>query len=210
MTKYNEIMSRVSVTPEMRERVLSYVAEHQTTDAQAGHDRKPNIKKMAGWVPAVAAACLLAVVGLSVFHLRQAGNEPADVATYGIEEYDTLAALNAAMGFDVPEVSPLPFAPAKTVYENVFGVARIEYYGAGNENITLSMTKDNGEDISGDYNEYAFVREETINGVTVVLKGNEGSVSLAVWTMDGYAYAISANPGVDSDAMIAMTGSIIL
>lgn len=46
------------------------------------------------------------------------------------------------------------------------------------------------EDISGDYNEYAEVSTVTVDGREVTMKGNDGTVSLAVWTADGYSYAV--------------------
>ena len=46
------------------------------------------------------------------------------------------------------------------------------------------------EDISGDYNEYAEVSTVTVDGREVTMKGNDGTVSLAVWTADGYSYSV--------------------
>lgn len=48
------------------------------------------------------------------------------------------------------------------------------------------------EDISGDYNEYAEASAVTVEGREVTMKGNDGTVSLAVWTADGYSYAVLA------------------
>ena len=46
------------------------------------------------------------------------------------------------------------------------------------------------EDISGDYNEYAEITTATVGDRTVTLKGNDGKVSTAIWTADGYSYAV--------------------
>ena len=209
MAKYKEIMSRVSVTPEMRERVLGYVESHRDEKLETGTYRRTNIRKMMRWIPAVAAACFLVVISLQIDHINQPGTEPIDVATDSIIEYDSLLELNDAMGFAVPEVSLLPFEPTVTVYTNSFGISRIDYYGADGENITLSVAKDDGTDISGDYNEYENVTEETINNVTVTLKGNGDTVSLAAWTQNSYAYSIGANPGVDAESMENMVKSVL-
>ena len=45
-------------------------------------------------------------------------------------------------------------------------------------------------DISGDYNEYTDVQTVTIGDVPVTLKGNNGMVSTAIWTADGFSYAV--------------------
>lgn len=209
MAKYNEIMSRVSVTPEMKERVLYNVAAHRKLKQELPAGNVKNIRRWMRWIPAVAAACFLLVIGLQIYYINQPGTEPIDVATDSIVEYSSLDELEAAMGFEMPAVEGLPFEVTETVYTNVFGIARIDYYGASGENITLSKAKDDGTDISGDYNEYSSVSEEAIDGVTVLLKGNEGTVNLAIWTDDGYAYAVSSYPGISQNTMIELLEALI-
>lgn len=209
MAKYNEIISRVSVTPEMRERVLAGIAEHRQLKQKRTAGNVKNIRKWARWVPAVAAACFLLVIGLQIYHINQTTDEPIDVASEGVTEYASLAELEEAVGFDMPELEALPFEKAETMYTNAFGIARIDYYGSSEEIITISKGKDDGTDISGDYNEYSSVSEETIGGVTVTLKGNDGEFNLAAWTDDGYAYAVSSYPGMSSDKMTDLIESLI-
>lgn len=209
MAKYNEIMSRVSVTPEMRERVLSNVAAHRQLKQKSSTGNVKNIRGWMRWVPAVAAACFLLVIGLQIYHINQPGTEPIDVATDSIVEYSSLDELEAAMGFEMPVIEELPFEVTETVYTNSFGIARIDYYGAAGENITLSKAKDDGTDISGDYNEYSSVSNETIGGISVTMKGNEETVSLATWTEDIYSYAVSLYPGIPQDTMIKLLETLI-
>ena len=53
------------------------------------------------------------------------------------------------------------------------------------------IRKQAGEaDISGDYNEYTDVQTVTIGDVPVTLKGNNGMVSTAIWTANGFSYAV--------------------
>ena len=209
MAKYNEIMSRVSVTPEMRERVLSNVAEHRRLRQKSSAENVKYIRGWMRWIPAVAAACFLLVIGLQIYHINQPGTEPIDVATDSIVEYSSLEELEMAMGFDIPSLDELPFDVTEAVYTNSFGIARVDYYGAAGENITLSKAKDDGADISGDYNEYTSVTEENTNGITVTLKGNEDSYSLATWTEGEYAYAVSANPGIPYENIMKIIRFII-
>ena len=63
MAKYNEIMSRVSVTPEMRERVLSNVDKHRQLKQKSSAGNVKNNRGWMRWVQALAAACFLLVVG---------------------------------------------------------------------------------------------------------------------------------------------------
>lgn len=209
MAKYNEIMSRVSVTPEMRERVLSNVAEHRQLKQKSSAGNVKNIRGWMRWFPAVAAACFLLVVGLQIYHINQPTDEPVYVTSEGITEYASLTELEKAVGFDMPELEALPFETAETMYTNAFGIARIDYYGSSEERITISKGKDDGTDVSGDYNEYSSVIEETVDGITVTLKGNEESYNLAIWTDGEYAYAISANPGISYEIIMKMIQVII-
>jgi hypothetical protein len=66
------------------------------------------------------------------------------------------------------------------------------------------------DDISGDYNDYAVERTETVNGASVTLKGaEEGRWSLALWTADGYAYAVDAQETPLSTAdMLAVVAAV--
>lgn len=55
------------------------------------------------------------------------------------------------------------------------------------------IRKGTGEDdISGDYTEYENETTQTIGENTVTLKGDGDSWSVAIWTQDGYAYAVDA------------------
>lgn len=209
MAKYNEIMSRVSVTPEMRERVLSNVAEHRKLKQKSSAGNVKNNRRWMRWFPAVAAACFLLVVGLQIYHINQPTDEPIDEASEGITEYASLTELEEAVGFDMPELEALPFETAETLYTNAFGIARIDYHGSSEECITISKSKNDGTDVSGDYNEYSSVIEETVDGITVTLKGNEESYNLAIWTDGEYAYAISANPGISYEIIMKMIQVII-
>ena len=64
------------------------------------------------------------------------------------------------------------------------------------------MRKGTGsDDISGDYNEYS--EKETVNmhGVDVQLRGDKGLVYSAIWTWDGYSFAINADNGLSRETL---------
>lgn len=73
----------------------------------------------------------------------------------------------------------------------------------GDESITFRKASGSG-DISGDYNDYAQV--ETVNGVT--LKGENGKFSLAVWSNDGYTYAVGVQEAMSQSDMLALTAEV--
>lgn len=57
------------------------------------------------------------------------------------------------------------------------------------------------EDISGNYNEFSEKNEVDVDGATVTLKGNDGKVEVAIWSKDGYSYAINSTDGLDKVKM---------
>ena len=61
------------------------------------------------------------------------------------------------------------------------------------------------EDISGDYNDYSQV--ETKDGLT--LKGEGDTVSLALWTKDGYSYSVSVANALSKTDMLALIADIM-
>lgn len=56
-------------------------------------------------------------------------------------------------------------------------------------------------DNSGDNTAYSEINEQTVNGRTVTVKGDEGLIRIAVWTDNNFAYTIKLNEGVSIDEM---------
>lgn len=248
--KYREIMSKVAVTPQMRERVLENVAMHRQSEWQSdwerqnpdkgeapADDRNRKITPIWRYLPVVAAACLALVIGvvvqrnrtiapLNVGETSNIGETPyvgeapvvgetsgVDLGYCGPEEYSSLEELEKGVGFSVDEAialaDNLPSPAASTAYSQAVGIARVDYTLSDGNMVTLSKAVDDGSDISGDYNEYNAVSEETINGVSVTLKGNDDTISLATFTREGYAYAIDCINGVSKDAMVKMAEAVL-
>lgn len=204
MDKYKEIMSRVSVTPQMRQRVLSGLEDHRKQTPQTSAGRPARRRSWIRWVPAAAAACFILVFGLQIYQSRQPLTGPDTEVSQGLAEYSSVEELEAAVGFDVPQLQDLPFEVTGQVYTDAFGIARIDYQGGSGENISLSKGIGDGTEVSGDYNEYDSVTEESIGGIELTLKGDGSSMSLAQWTDGEYAYAISADPGLSRENMIRL------
>ena len=117
-------------------------------------------------------------------------------------ECASLDELSKSVGFEVPDLTEsIPYEVRSTTYSDVFGIARVDYDGDGEQRVELSMGKDDGTDVSGDSNEYASVETADVGGITVTLKGDHGAVSLATWTSGGYAYALSFGPSRDRETV---------
>ena len=206
--KYNEIMGRLELSAEARDRILNSVMAGSAEET-APQGRILPISVIRRYV--VAAACF-AVVLLAVFalpRLRQGADEPPEVALpASITEYATAEELSASLGFPVEDVTGLPFAAEEVTYANFFdSFAQIVYRGSG---ASAAYRKACGnDDISGDYSEYEEVWETPVGGVSVTLKGNGGEVSLAIWQQDGYSYSLSLDPGIPEQEAVGLLRSLI-
>ena len=58
-----------------------------------------------------------------------------------------------------------------------------------------------GDDISGDYNTYDVTEEQTIDGHTVLCKGNNGLIYTATWTGGEYSYAVICDAGMSDEQL---------
>ena len=82
----------------------------------------------------------------------------------------------------------------------------VTYEGQGRE-LTVRKGVGNG-DISGDYNIYDSQETVTVDGCPVTVKGTDGQMAVAVWTRDGYTYAVSAAPGVELADLTALAAAV--
>lgn len=181
--KYEEIMDRVEVTPEMRQRVLSNLE-------QARKPKRPALRQLMS-----LAACLAIVLccwyAWKPRQQTQVENPGAQGAPQ-IENVASLEALSQKTGVSMEELTGLPFDVEVTQYVSYWEeLAEIQYFG---QTDSLCYRKSHGtEDNSGDYNVYSQVKTLDVSGCAVTLKGGAEGYSLAAWTDGTYAYSISAS-----------------
>ena len=189
--KYEEIMDRIEVTPEMRQRVL-----HKLEAAQTRKKRQGMLRPIF-----TMAACLAIVLCCWIAWRPQQTPDPEQgmLAASQIETVDSLQALSQKTGLPLAELTDLPFAVERTEYVSYWdSLAEIQYFGEGN---TLRYRKSRGtEDNSGDYNVYAQEMTLEVSGSTVTLKGENSAYTLALWTDGQYAYSISVDTPLSRDA----------
>lgn len=196
---YREIMDQVEVTEDMRERILDGVGKKRDTQ-KAG--RRRHIRSGLS-----LAACLaLVLLGTAVVpQFFDGGTEepPQEQTTVanGMEDVDSASALSEKVGFEVQDLTGLPFVAEHITYTSLWGeTAQITYEG---ENQTVTYRKAPGEeDISGDYNVYDMVTETVAGETSVTLKGDGDGYVLALWTADGYSYALSLENPVTEEELL--------
>lgn len=140
---------------------------------------------------------------------NEGGGQAGAMVGNGMVEVDSLEELSKSIGFSVPEVKKIPFEVSNTVYTNGWNdFAQVAYQGESQTEEVLFRKARGTDDISGDYNAYADVKEVTVNDTAVTLKGENGTCSLAIWQQDGFTYSLSCEPGESEDVFVAMIQSI--
>lgn len=189
---YDEIMDKIEVTPEMRQRVLRRVAAEDIAPAKPKVLRFPKLNQYLS-----AAACLVLIIAGAAALPRLIHPQPPGYVQVvpQIEEVASLDELSALTGFDVDEGFVLPFEPQETTYCSFWKeLAQIQYSGQG-QSATYRQSA-GAADNSGDYTAYGDVAEITAGGLSVTLKGDGGVYVLAVWTDGAFSYSLRLSQGV--------------
>ena len=186
--KYEQIMDKIEVTPEMRQRVLHSI---ETTQEKKKKGLTRHLFAL--------AACLAIIVCCWFAWKPKPSQEQGVMVTNQIETVEGVDALAAKTGIPIEELTGLPFAATQREYTSYWGeLAEIRYIG---ESETLRYRKSRGTgDNSGDYNQYTQETTLTIFGCVVTLKGSADGYTLAVWTDGTYAYSVNSSTPLSLDA----------
>jgi len=181
MTKYEMLMNRIEVTPEMRERILRNLAGRKNV---SGFRRYR--------VTLIAAAAMILILAVFLPRLNQPSSDSTTVSAPEVQEFSSPADLESAAGWKIAANFTLPFEPASTVYRLIDSdVAEIDFTGAdGTE--AVYRTSATMADPSGEYGPFA---SDTAWG-RIRLRGYEtDQYSLANWTEDGVYSSLSFSAG---------------
>ena len=129
------------------------------------------------------------------------------------ESYDTADAAASAAGFDLTAPEEISGSSAKTwqVMKSDDGSVIFEIlYEAGTDGERAAYVRKapGTDDISGDYNNYAEIETLDEGGRSVTMKGNDGLVTLALWTDGGYSYALNVTGGLSRSDIAALVAEI--
>lgn len=222
MNKYEELMEKVEVTPEMRERVLDGIGEKmsvdqkkttnivditQTTDSI--HRKKTGIYRKL--LPLAACFALLLLAGIAVPRLLHpipdyTGDETQTVTD--ITEWTSVEELSEKVGFPVEDIQSLKERAEEVTYLAECDIAEIQYRVDG-QTISYRKSQPSGEDNSGVYETYESERTETANGQEYTLKGNGDTCSLILWTDEDYSYSIYFEEAVPTEQVEAIAAEAV-
>lgn len=193
--KYDEIMDKIEVTEEMRQRILKNIQETDMSE----HPKGIRFPKWKRYISIAACFAVIFVGTLTVTNfLNQlpVQSDPPIAGVQAIEECASMEELSTAVGFPIEGLSDLPFEIDHAIYTSYWNeLAQIEYYGSNGQ--TALYRKSTGtDDNSGNYNSFEDVTQATIDGMSATLKGTDGAYSLAWWTDGVYAYSVCLSEGV--------------
>ena len=189
MTKYDEVMEKLEVTPEMRARILQNVETQMAEPC-----KKPNRLRRFAALAACLAVLLVGAMALPKFISSPVPEESETMVANGMVEVTSKEELSEAVGFPVKSAQSLPFFPQSIYYTSYWGdMAQIDYANGGS---TACFRQSLGEeDNSGDWNEYPAQESLTVNGCAVTLKGERDSYTLGIWSDGTYSYSLSLSAG---------------
>ena len=189
MTKYDEVMEKLEVTPEMRARIL------QNVETQMAEPRKkPNRLRRFAALAACLAVLLVGAMALPKFISSPVPEESETMVANGMVEVTSKEELSEAVGFPVKSAQSLPFFPQSIHYTSYWGdMAQIDYANGGS--MACFRQSLGEEDNSGDWSEYPAQKSLTVNGCAVTLKGEADSYTLAIWQDGTYSYSLSLSAG---------------
>lgn len=189
MTKYDEVMEKLEVTPEMRARIL------QNVETQMAEPRKkPNRLRRFAALAACLAVLLVGAAALPKLISSPTPEESETTIANGMVEVASKEELSEAVGFPVKSAQSLPFFPQSIHYTSYWGdMAQIDYANGGS--MACFRQSLGEEDNSGDWSEYPAQKSLTVNGCAVTLKGEADSYTLAIWQDGTYSYSLSLSAG---------------
>jgi hypothetical protein len=217
MGKYDEIMNRIELTPEAKERILANVsltaAESPETETEG--IASPLRGKISMWkrvLPAAAMVTLVLAAALMAKHfggITDIVEPPTPIASPGSQNaavisessaYNSREELEEGAGFPMEELRGLPFAAETVSYDLTDGIAETTYTGEGK----TALFRKAGEEKTLSNAVYPVIREIEAGEIRAVIGGENERFSLAVWKHGGYSYCLELSEGVGEETIAAM------
>ena len=204
MDKYTELMEKVQITPEMKQKLLKRIEAENITY------KKKNYficYLRRNFLPMAACFVLICTAVLAIwkpFQKEQPENPQGELTTsFGVFEARSASELSKMVGFPVSDIKAFA-STADTITWLAYGpdLAEIDYKL---DDQTICYRKSEGtEDNSGNYNEYTLTDKIQIGTSIINIKGNDGKYSLAVWNDGTYSYSINLTTALSEKQFIEL------
>lgn len=124
--------------------------------------------------------------------------------------YDTLEDAAAVTGFDFAVPASVDGYTDRNIQVMNGEMLQVAFVNDSGEMLILRKAA-GSDDISGDYIVYAETKTVTLpNGAEAELRGGDDGFRSAVWTANGYAYAVNSDTPMSEEALIDLAGSLDL
>ena len=157
---------------------------------------------------------LMNIADLDIGSLCEYGGEETDIGGESVQianpfvDYETLADAARAAGFELTAPETVEGWSGEKTVQVMDGCMIQVIYHDGDDNRLFVRKEAGSDDIGGDNNLYGEENAVSVNGCNVTFKGDAGTVSTAIWTNGGYAYAVSADLPMTPEAMTALVAQI--
>lgn len=151
---------------------------------------------------------LLTILSLAACGSSTDSDEPDIIGMPNLfTDFNTLAEAEKQTGFYI--TLPDAIGSSNNKIYRAMNDEMLEVIYVNGEDETGRIRKARGsEDISGDYNEYAETETVSVGGIDVLLKGDAGQYTLAIWTDGSYSYSLSLSDGLRLSDWQALMNSI--
>ena len=135
-------------------------------------------------------------------------SEGIEGMVFDAAEFPSVREMSDAIGFEVNDISVVPFEATEVIYRVISGkLAEIVYIGDGDK---LTIRKSAGdEDNSGDYNEYTLDEPIEIEGNKIDILGFEEGYYLVTWYDGEYFHSIRSDSPQTADKMKEIISDLI-
>ena len=124
--------------------------------------------------------------------------------------YTTLDELKNAAAFEIksPKLMPTNYQESYHAMLNTEKMIEVFYKKDAEEIIYRMAPREDGSDISGDYNKYAQQKTLLCNDLKITTKGTNHLIRLAIWHDAGNTYSLSFSEGISADMLMAIIQNI--
>lgn len=193
--RYNQIMDKIEVTDEMRNRILNHIQNVDLEDS-------PKVQHFPAYKRYLSIAACFAVLLIGALSLPNWLNQsqqtpPVEQGVPDIRTFSSARELSETVGFGITDISNLPFDVVSSAYTSYWKeLAEIVYNG---DTQTAVFRKSIGrDDNSGDYGTYDAVTEITVGTTSVTLKGHAEKYNLAIWSDGKFSYSLRLSSGISA------------
>lgn len=204
MNKYTELMEKIQVTPEMKQKLIKRIENEDITYKKKNYFICYLRKNLLPMAACFALICTAVLAIWQPFQKEQPENPQGELtATFGVFEAGSASELSEMVGFPVSDIKAFASA-ADTITWLSYGpdLAEIDY--ESDDQIICYRKSEGNEDNSGDYNEYTQTNKIQIESSVINIKGNDGKYNLAIWNDGTYSYSINLSTALDKKQFIKL------